>query len=399
MITRAAVLDAVRDLDRWGRARGWSGTDPYDALNARRLTAPLRRTPTGRRILTQVVKRSPIDLRPLLAISPGRSAAALAWLASAYARDTDSIFDDPAQGLRDAIETLLDLRCPAFAEPCWGYHFDVQTRVFFYPRSTPNTIATAFAGHAFLDAYDRMGEARWLDVAQATGDFFLAHVPATETPDGIFFGYLVGDRTPIHNASLLICSLLARLARRTERSVFAERAAAGVAYALAHQNPDGSWAYGEQEHLRWVDNFHTGYVLDALMICRDAGIADDRLNPALERGLTYYRRELFREDGAPKYYPSSLYPIDSQCVAQGIQTFALASRIESSYADWAWQVAAFAIDNMRRPDGAFIFQRRRLWTNPTPHIRWCEAPMLLALANLLMSPKRNGEDARSGSVA
>ena len=29
-----------------------------------------------------------------------------------------------------------------------------------------------------------------------------------------------------------------------------------------HQRPDGSWYYGEQENMHWVDNFHTAYVLD-----------------------------------------------------------------------------------------------------------------------------------------
>jgi hypothetical protein len=33
-------------------------------------------------------------------------------------------------------------------------------------------------------------------------------------------------------------------------------------------------------------------------------------------------------------------------------------------------------------DGLPIFQRRRLWANRLPHIRWAVAPMLLACAHL-----------------
>jgi hypothetical protein len=29
-----------------------------------------------------------------------------------------------------------------------------------------------------------------------------------------------------------------------------------------------------------------------------------------------------------------------------------------------------------------VFQRRRLWTNRIPHVRWVQAPMLDALARL-----------------
>jgi hypothetical protein len=386
--TRAAVVTAARTLEQWSRAREWSGTDPYDALNATRLSAPLRRTPTGRRILTQVVKRSPVDLRGVLGIPPGQNAAALAWLASAYARDDGTISTEPATYLRDAIEGLCGLRCAAYSEPCWGYHFDVQTRVFFYPRVTPNTIATTFAGHALLDAHARTGEIRWLELARGAAEFLRAQFPATQAPEGIFFGYLIGDRTPIHNANLLVCSLLARLARQIGNEDYAALAAQGVAYAVAHQRPDGSWPYGERPDLSWIDNFHTGYVLEALMCCRAAGIGAGNLDTAIERGLSFYRRELFCEDGAAKYYPDSLYPIDTQCVAQGIQTFAIAASIDPDYEELAWRVARFALARMRRRDGAFMFQRRRLWSNRTPHMRWCQAPMLLAFAHLLELPAR-----------
>lgn len=380
---RKQAVDAARALERWGYGRDWFGTDPYDALNAHRFASVLRRTPTGRRVLTQVVKRSPANLRPVLGVPPGRSAAALASVASAYARGGFTPADESLTRLRAALEALWESRSTGFVEPCWGYHFDVQTRVFFYPSGAPNTIATAFAGHAWLDGYERAGEQRWLDVAAGTAEFFRTHVPGTTTAEGVFYGYLVGDRTPIHNANMLVCGLFARLAGKLDRPDLADLASAGVRYTLAHQRPDGSWPYGERAHLDWVDNFHTGYVLEALMRCRAAGLGDERLDVALARGLSFYRRELFTADGKPKYFASSLYPIDIQCVAQGIQTFALASHLDASYVESAWRVAQFGLSAMRRSDGAFVFQRRRMWTNRTPHIRWCEAPMLLALTHLL----------------
>ena len=68
----------MRSLERWAADGGWSGTDPYDGLTAGRLTRPIRASRQGRRILTQAVKRSPVDIRRLLAIRPFRSAMALA---------------------------------------------------------------------------------------------------------------------------------------------------------------------------------------------------------------------------------------------------------------------------------------------------------------------------------
>jgi hypothetical protein len=370
------VSEAARRLEAWGASRGWTGTDPYDGLNATRLAGLLRRSVAGRKILTQAVKRSPLNLRPVLGISPGRSAAAVAAVVSAYARNGFLPAEEAAAKLSDAVRLLESLRCEGFDELCWGYHFDVQTRVFFYPRGAPNAIATAFAGMALLDAHERTEEAAPLEQAVSACEFFLRHVPRTEAGEGSYFGYLVGDRTPIHNANMLVCALLARAGRHTGQQDFLDAADAGVAYTLAHQADDGSWPYGEQPHLRWVDGFHTGYVLDALRVCVQAGLPSARPD-ALDRGLAFYRRALFLEDGTPKYTIDSTYPVDIQCVAQGIQTFALAGDA------WALRVFEFALTRMRRADGAFAFQRRRLWRNDIPHVRWGQAPMLLALTHLL----------------
>jgi hypothetical protein len=370
-----AVGAAFLRLERWGWERSWTGSDPYDGLNATRLFGPLKRTVLGRRLLTQAVKRSPFDLRPLLGIPPARSAAAVALVASAYATQRILPEDDSARKLDHMLDVLLAERLPGYDEPCWGYHFDVQTRVFFYPRGAPNTIATAFAGFALLDAYGRIGRAELLEQAEGAARFFVRHVPQTEAPNGAYFGYLVGDRTPIHNASVLVAALLARVADETGSADLHERAQRAVDYTVAHQRPDGSWPYGDLPHLGWVDNFHTAYLLQCLHACWRSGL--ERCEDALRSGLRYYGSALFLPDGTPKYTPDSVYPVDGQCAAEAIRTFATASEL-----DLAARSFAYAQQKLARGDGAYVFQRERLWTNPQPHIRWVEAPFLVALAVL-----------------
>jgi hypothetical protein len=381
------LVDALAALEAWGSARDWRGSDPYDGLNATRVPSPLVRSRRGRQVVTQVVKRSPLDLRPLLGIQPAHSAAALAQVVSAYARYRFLPTEEAPSKLADAIGELEALRCRDFSEPCWGYHFDVQTRVFFYPKGAPNTIATSFAGLALLDAFETTGEPRLLELAEGAGDFFMRHVPLTESGHGSYFGYLAGDRTPIHNANVLVSSLLARLAQRTARDDFREAARAGVSYTVACQRPDGSWPYGERDDLSWVDSFHTGYVLESLRVCAESGIA---LDPeAIGRGLDHYSHRFFLEDGTPRYYESATYPIDVQCAAQGIQTFARCSDMKPELEEKAWSIFDYSLRKLRRHDGAFIFQRRRFWRNSTPHVRWAAAPMLLAMTHLFSASNAN----------
>jgi hypothetical protein len=379
------ALELARRLARWGDARGWRGTDPYEGLSASgRLVAPLKRTALGRRFLIQGVKRSPVDLRPMLGIEPKPDAASVAWAVSAFARNGFLESAEAGPMMDRALDLLDGLRSSDYAEPCWGYHFDFQSRVFFYAKGEPNTIATAFAGHALLDAFEASGERRLLDQASDAGRFFMRFVPLTEDGDGAYFGYLPGDRSPIHNSSLLVASLLARLVEHgRDADGFAAAAEAAVRYSAARQRPDGSWPYGERPNLDWVDNFHTGYVLDALRICADRGIGGPEAEEAWSRGIAYYARELFLADGTPKYYPTGVFPIDAQCVAQGIQTLSIAARRDESFAPAAWAVLGFALRRMVGRDGLPLFQRRRLWSNRAAHVRWVVAPTLLALTHLL----------------
>lgn len=379
----AAAATAARALERWGSERQWRGPDPYDALNASRLPRVARRSPLALRVVTQAVKRSPVNLRPLLGIPNGLSAATLAHVISAYARNG---FLDPQEArvrLSECVAALAALRCAAFPEPCWGYHFDVQTRVFFYPRTSPNTIATAFAGLALIDACEFAGTHDALELATGAGEFFIRHVPQTHTERGAYFGYLPGDATPIHNASMLVAALLGRLGRVTGRADFVDAASAAVDYTVSRQRPDGAWPYGERPGLSWVDGFHTGYVLDCLRACVDAGVGGEAAEQAWHRGLHYYAEVLIEPDGTPRYSPGSRYPIDGQCAAQAIQTLSLAAGLQPEVAELRWAVLDFALRNLTRSDGALVFQRERYWVNRRTYPRWVEAPMLAALSRLL----------------
>jgi hypothetical protein len=379
---RSKRLDEVlHTLESYGDRHRWVGTDPYEGLNATRFVRPLTGTVRGRQLIIQAVKRCPVDLRPGLGIVPEVNAATVAWVVSTYARGDFLRADEGETKLRGALALLERLRCRAYDEPCWGYPFDSQSRVFFYPRTAPNTIATSFAGMSLLDAYERTGDEALLDEAVGVGRFFLRHVPQTPAPRGAYFGYLVGDRSPIQNANTHVCAVLARLSRHVDDDEFREAAQRGIEYALALQRDDGSWLYGERPGLAWVDGYHHGYVLDALRVCAEADL-DPRLPEALHRGLEYYRRELVLADGTPKYFSNSVHPIDSQSVAQAIQTFAIASRDDPSHLEVAWRVFEWSLQHMRRHDGLFIFQRRRFWSNRLSHMRWVVACLLLALTHL-----------------
>lgn len=384
---RNVVLEAARALEAWGWERHWVGPDPYDALNGRRLPNPP--TPRARRVLIQLVKRSPVDLRRALRIGSRRDSAAIAHALSAYTR-LGLVADERRWDRRIAwcVAQLAELRTGFSSESSWSYHFDVETRFFFYAKTTPNTIATAFVGLALLDAFEATGDGEALGLATSAGRFLLDSVEQTAGRGGAYFGYFPGDRSPIHNANLLACRLLARLVAvgGTDPSRrLMEAIESGVGYALAHQRSDGSWPYAETPSGEWVDGLHTGYVLDALLDC--SAVLDSEMRQrtlaAWSRGLDLYSDALVDRDGAPRFMTARRYPIDGQYVAQAIETYSRATAIEPKWLGDAWRVFDFAVRRMRRSDGAFVFQRHRLWVNRVPHVRWVQAPMLAALGSLI----------------
>jgi polysaccharide biosynthesis protein VpsJ len=366
---------AVARIRAWGEACDWRGYDPYDALNSPAAPVLTLGRPLGRRLLTQSVKRSPLNLRPLLGIRPAWDAKAIALVASGYAR-LAAAGDDTAP--KEAVRWLDWL---AARGPGWGYHFPVQTRFFAYGAESPNTIATSFAAHALLDGYELLDLKQFRGDAESACDFLVATMRTTSAR-GMFFRYIPDEDDLVHNANLLACSVLVRAGRILERPRLLEQARSPVSTSLAAQRDDGSWPYAESARGGWVDNFHTAYVLESLAHCAHA-IAEAR--DALDCGVDYWERELFLSDGTPKYTPDRVFPLDAHCYASAIDAYLALAPWRAPALDRAEVVAALLVTRMLDPSGYVHFQQGRRWMNRVPFIRWTTAPSFKALAGLLLA--------------
>src|SRR4051812_14118261 len=156
----SVAAEAVARIRGWGEPRGWIGYDPYDALNSPLAPVLTGGTLLGRRLLTQAVKHSPLNLRPLLRIPREHNAMAIALVASAYARLAAGGDEAAAAGSARWLDWLVAAHTGGNAGLAWGYHFEVQTRFFGYARGEPNAIATSFAAHAFVDGLELLGDER-----------------------------------------------------------------------------------------------------------------------------------------------------------------------------------------------------------------------------------------------
>jgi hypothetical protein len=392
---------ALVKLLRYCRGEAWAGYDPYDGLNSSLARLLPIRDKYSRTALTQLIKRSPFNLRPLLGINKSLNPKGLALAARAIIllaesggdalppdlfedRDRASYaLDDTADSfetdLRFLFHKLVELRSKGYEEACWGYNFDWQSRALFAPRGTPNVVCTVFAAHAFLDWHEKSGSPHALELAASSCRFLLGRINREREGEGHSFSYTPLDRSRVHNVNLLAAELLARACAVTGSGEYREAAERAVSFTLARQRDDGSWLYGEGPSQKWIDSFHTGFLIVSLKhIIKHLGRED--WTPRLKAAHEFYERRFFLADGTPSYYHDRLYPIDVHSAAQAVITFTEMTDLVPNAEKMANRAVEWAINNLQDRAGFFYFQRHRFYTIKTPHIRWAQAWMLYALS-------------------
>jgi hypothetical protein len=368
-------------MQRYTEASDYAGYDPYDALKSRSLKKLTAGSKWARIAVTQILRRMPVNLRPLLGICKGHNSKGIGLFLWGYSKLY--VLEQKKQYL-DTIDYLLDLlealKCDGYSGNCWGYNFDWQSRTYYRPKGTPTIVNTSFIGHALLDCYALTGKRKSLTMALAIKDFLLKDLHRTGDDHSFCFSYTPQDTSVVHNANLLGASLLARLAGYSRDDALTVTVLASLQYSMQHQHEDGAWYYADNERQRWVDSFHTGFNLQAIRYILRADLAPEYAS-AYERGVRYYARTFFLSDGTPKYYNTSTYPIDIHAPAQAICFF---SSECPSYHALVKKIVRYMIKHFYSGAGYFYFRKGRFVTNRIPYMRWAQAWAFHALTDYLL---------------
>ena len=374
------------NLWKWCRAHDFAGHDPFDGLNSSLFQAtPLRHSRAARLAWTQFCKRSPFDFRKLARVPHERNAKGMALFALAALADYRRLQTKEAEiTARELLDDLIGMSLKGFSGACWGYNFDWQSRSFFAPKGTPTIVPTAFAARALCEAAEVIDAAEYLPFARTICNFILNDLNRSdETSEEVCFSYSPLDHTRVFNASLMAAEVLATVGGMLREQSLWEAAMRATRYVMRRQLNDGSWAYGADGHQTWSDNFHTGFILTSLSRIMAGCEASDEIEPVLVRAYEFWKERFFLSNGWPKYYPDRLYPADVHSAAAAIVTLVeLRGRFPGTL-ELAEQIANWAMNNLRSPEGYFYYQRHRFHTNRIPYMRWSQAWMTYALARLL----------------
>jgi hypothetical protein len=377
------ILFSLKKLEKWVEGHNYKGYDPADGL-----TSFLRPLTFGNlfldRLLQQLVWRCPINIRPLVGVKPLDSCIGRGYMACGYLTMLKIIGNESYRKKAvSCLEWLMDNKAPGFVHYSWGKMFDFVSRGGRQPKYEPITVWSSLIGQAFLDAYEIIGIEKYLNVADSICGWILER-PRNKTKSGSCINYTAfgkGNCT-IHNQSMLAAAMLARTAKFNGNLEYREVAKEAITYSCMRQLPDGSWLYGEEAKYHWIDNFHTGYNLDALK-CYIENSGDRTYEDNLKRGFDFFKNNFFEPSGKPKYYHNRTYPVDSQCASQAIETLTNFSTYDGSSLNLALKVAKWTIENMQDRTGYFYFMRYPFMALKVPMIHWAQGTTYKAMTNLL----------------
>jgi len=367
----------------WIEKQGYSGYDLFDGL-----CSPYEKYFTfNKKILRQCwqqfFKRTPINFRELFKIRkrviPKTIADIIVALINLSTYYKDNRYDRKLESLS---ELMISLSYKGYPYLCWGVGLVYQSRNVYTTPKVPNIITTYYCGMALLDLYEYFRDPKYLERANTIIKFILEDIKYVPQKKGICFNYFSHQTDTIHNANVLAAAFLSRISMTIKDKNLLELAEQSFAFTASRQNKDGSWFYGEAKNQKWVDNFHTGYILDSFYLF-EKYTGEKQFHEVLNKGKAYYLKHFFFQNKIPKYYNNKIYPIDIQCIAQAIQTLSIVYDDSEKPITLLNNIYRWTINNMFSHTGYFYYQKNLLYINKIPYMRWGESTMLVALTHLM----------------
>ncbi len=387
---RDLVLTSLQRVRQWVEDHEYKGYEPFDGLSStfRPLTGG---NLMAERVLLQLIRQSPVNLRPIMGVRPKDSTKGRGYMAWGYLYLYKATGEAGYLQKAEACLDWLDAKKVArFEHHSWSNHFDFSSRAGRYTKDDPIIVWTSLIGQAYLEAYEQTGNERWLNIAASVCEWIMK-LPRETTSSGNCLSYLAHIQSSIHNSNMLGGAMLARASKHTGNAEWREVARSAMEYTCSRQLADGSWWYGEDERYHWVDNFHTGYNLDSLKFYIES-TGDMTWMPNLKNGLEFFKTHFFEENGRPRYYHTRTYPVDSQCAGQAVDTLALFSDMDDECLPLACKVARWTIRNMQEKDGHFQYRHYPWGRARTAMLHWGQAVNFKGLALLFLKLERRAGD-------
>lgn len=393
MSSSELTWNSIESLYNWVKNENFYGWDPYDALNSRLI----EKVCIGSRLLEilaiQSNKYSVVNLRPFLNVKKGIDVKGMSLFAQAFPKLYRITNDEKYK--KDASDAILFLKDRSlkniYGYDCWAGHYYKYTGAGNEKLSSnlADIITTSNVIKATVDNYKIFKEEDFCDMGRSAYNFLVnCLLRKTENEGDYYFSYEPSYESRIViNASAEGLSSICKLMYLFKDDKMEQVAYDISQFLIKNQEDDGSWIYSKfNGKTRQQLDFHQGFILDSLNEYLPFANNDNHKSKVIScllKGAEFYRRNQFLDDGRCHFRYPRLYPIDIHNQAQGIITFSKLSSLNKEYLDFAGKIADWTIQNMQDSSGYFYYHNYNLFSNKTPHMRWGQAWMMLALSTYL----------------
>jgi hypothetical protein len=287
------------------------------------------------------------------------------------------------------LNVLIETRCPGYANYCWGYPFNWETVRGTIWQGTPLITTVPYVYEAFKQVYEVDGDEKWREIMRSIAQHAFGDYKDLETsPSASTCSYTPRpeDSMSVVNANAYRAFLLTSAAVEFSEDKYRAVAERNLNFVLEAQNADGSWYYATDGSRDFVDHFHTCFVMKALAKI-EALTGHPGCTRALQRGVDYYVKHLFDEQGVPKpfsrrprltVYRRELYDY-AECINLSVLLKGRSRKLDENLP----VVLEEIMTKWQRSDGSFRSRQLLIGWDNTPMHRWATSQLFRSLCLVL----------------
>jgi hypothetical protein len=297
------------------------------------------------------------------------------------------------------LDVLKRTRCQGYSRYCWGYPFNWETLRGAIKEGTPLITTVPYVYEAFKEVWEIDKSEEWSEILRSIADHALLDYqdfPTSANASTCSYTPDPEQSVAVVNANAYRAFLLTSAAHDLSDERYWKVAERNLNFVLESQNEDGSWYYAQDGKRKFIDHFHTCFVLKALVKIEEL-TGHSGSSKAIKRGVEYYTTNLFDESGLPKPFSRrprmTVYKRELYDYAESIN---LAVLLRGRFPELDRRLSSVLNDILtvwQKPDGSFRSRRLLLGWDNTPMHRWAQSQLFRSLCLLLYRNVTNSKPA------
>lgn len=204
---------------------------------------------------------------------------------------------------RHFLDVLENTRCAGYEHFCWGYPFSWSTVNGVFKKGTPLITTTPYVYEAFVLFQEISGEKTIDEALHSIAEHALHDIKDSVISDGVAAcSYSPFDRRRVVNANAYRAFLLIHASKKFNSDEYRIAGEQNLRFVLQSQQADGSWYYAMDGKDKFIDHFHTCFVLKNIKkIEHLTGLRE--CTKAIEKGSDFYLKNLLDEKCCQSHLP------------------------------------------------------------------------------------------------